>query len=92
MSALETKITYRYYRVDGSRRAGRWTIDEVNDVGEFIAHAAYYFRTRQQAEARLQEIVAEDNAKAKPIELGRQTARPFMHMLHSRRFEGEGRP
>jgi len=51
----------------GNRVRPQFSIDEVydsgKDSGKFINQVAYWFKTREKAEARLKEIIAEDAAK-----------------------------
>lgn len=55
----------KLYKVNGQRGGGkvRFSVDEVNEAGKYICQAAFFFKTRQDAEKRMAEIIAEDAAE-----------------------------
>lgn len=56
----------KLYKVNGQRGGGkvRFSVDEVDQAGKFICQAAFFFKTRQEAEKRMAEMIAEDAAEA----------------------------
>ena len=56
----------KLYKVNGQRGGGkvRFSVDEVDQAGKFICQAAFFFKTRQDAEKRMAEMIAEDAAEA----------------------------
>ena len=56
----------KLYKVNGRRDGGklRFSVDEVDQAGKFICQAAFFFKTRQDAEKRMAEMIAEDAAEA----------------------------
>lgn len=56
----------KLYKVNGQRGGGkvRFSVDEVDQAGKFICQAAFFFKTRHDAQKRMAEMIAEDAAEA----------------------------
>jgi hypothetical protein len=52
----------KLYKVNG--RPGRYSVDNVSSDGSYLAQEAFFFKTREAAEARMAGIIKEDNEKA----------------------------
>jgi hypothetical protein len=52
----------KLYKVNGYRSGGkvRFSVDEVDSSGKYICQAAFFFKSRAEAEKRMTEMIAED--------------------------------
>lgn len=52
----------KLYKVNGYRSGGkvRFSVDAVDAAGKYINQEAFFFSSRQQAEKRMAEMIAED--------------------------------